>query len=142
MKLLFLIAMSALLATPAIACEAHGKNSKAKRKVASAADLSGADAKSVFEGLPGVADQLGDDVLGREGDLICYKKGDAYRCSVRGEDEESGSVEGAAAKRIYEKLSKAYEYEDGDLGRAREAAVSCLEKGSKEPFKHSCKLNY
>lgn len=136
MKILTLIAFMVALAVPAYA----GKPAL-KRKVASAVEFSGAAAKAVYEGLPGAPDNMGDGVLGKEGDLICYRKGDAFHCSVRGEDEETGKVDGASAKLIFEKLPSDSEYEDGANGIARDSMVNCFEKGTKAPFKHNCTLN-
>ncbi len=108
--------------------EAAKAGSRDKKRVpASANKIKGAPAKLIYEGLPGEPDRLAKVVLGKEGDLICYKKEEAFHCSVRGEDEESGRFEGDPAKIVYEMLSSENEYEDGP-GIAREASVKCTEK--------------
>ena len=108
----------------------HGKGHQPDKRVpASATKIRGDVAKLIFDGLPGVPDRLAKAVVGKEGDLICYKKEDAYHCSVRGEDEESGRFEGAHAKTVFELLSSDQEYEDGP-GLAREASAKCTLKNS------------
>jgi hypothetical protein len=131
--LMSVIALTVLLTSPSYA--------QPGRKVSSVIGFSGATAKMVFEGLPGAPDTLSDGVSGKEGDLICYRKAGSFHCSVRGEDEETGSVDGAPAKQIFEKLSPSGEYEDAALGLARESTVNCLEKKAKTPFSYSCTLN-
>lgn len=108
---------------------AHGKDDK-REPSSSVIKVRGDAAKLIYEGLPGAADQLAKVVLGKEGDLICYKKEDAYHCSVRGEDEESGRFEGAHAKAVFEQIPSDNEYEDGP-GLAREAAAKCTLKNGK-----------
>ncbi len=137
MKTLLLVALSILLATPAMACEGHAKkaNGKAKRKVASVATLSGEAAKAVYLGLPGAPDKAGAGSFSKEGILVCYRRAAAYDCSVRGEDEETGKVEDPLAKQIFEKLNKANEYDESNYAKARETNVKCVEKSGKT---HSC----
>lgn len=122
--------------------ECKDKQAKAKpapeprgRIPASAADFTGEVAKLIYENLPGAADKLAGGALGKEGDLICYKKEESYLCSVRGEDEESGRFAGVPARQVYERLPAEGGYEDKD-GIAREAMVGCVLKARK----HSCDL--
>lgn len=105
-----------------------------QRGPSSSADFSGNTAKMIFEGLPGAADKIAGG-LQKEGDLLCYQKGETFLCTMRGEDEETGRFEGAAAKEIYAKIASGGEYED-KLGTAREAAVACTLKAGK----HACEL--
>lgn len=107
--------------------EAKAAPERDKRVPASATKIRGDVAKLIYEGLPGAPDRLAKAVVGKEGDLICYKREEAYHCSVRGEDEESGRFEGAPAKSVFDQLSSDQEYEDGP-GLAREASAKCTLK--------------
>src|SRR3990167_1018792 len=130
-KIVFAISLSISIAFPAFACDEHAKSAskpakmETKRKIASSSGFSGADARLVYDGLPGVPEDLGDGGLAKEGEIICYELGYSFNCSVRGEDEETGKVSGRAAKRLFRQMPKDSGYKDEALGLARESSVTC-----------------